>query len=152
MTTTSTTGTTAATTGNIALTTPVSIAGTGSTATSNAAGGSVINVSTLVSELVAAAQAPQQQLITNQTTAVTANLSAVGTLKSALSTFQSALTALSTPSSFNSVTATSADDPLVSATASGDAVPGSYAVTVSSLASAQQILSGAFVGGSSAVV
>jgi flagellar hook-associated protein 2 len=148
---TSTTGTTT-TSGSTALTTPVSIASTSSTATSNAAGGSVINVSTLVSELVAAAQAPQQQLITNQTTAVTANISAVGTLKSALSTFQSALSALSTPSSFNSVTATSADDTLVSATASGDAVAGSYAVTVSSLASAQQLLSGAFTGGSGAVV
>jgi flagellar hook-associated protein 2 len=152
MTTTSTTATTGATTGSTALTTPVSIAGTSSTAASNAAGGSVINVSTLVSELVAAAQAPQQQLITNQTTAVTANISAVGTLKSALSTFQSALTALSTPSNFNSVTATSADDTLVSATASGEAVPGSYAVTVSNLASAQQILSGAFLGGGSATV
>jgi flagellar hook-associated protein 2 len=150
--TTPTTGTTAVTTGNTALTTPVSVAGTGSTATSNATGGSVINVSTLVSELVAAAQAPQQQLITNQTTAVTANISAVGTLKSALSTFQSALTALSTPSSFNSVAATSADDTLVSATASGDAVAGTYAVTVSNLASAQQILSGNFSGGGSAVV
>jgi flagellar hook-associated protein 2 len=150
--TTSNTATTAVSSGNTALTTPVSIAGTSSTATSNAAGGSVINVSTLVSELVAAAQAPQQQLITNQTTAVTANISAVGTLKSALSTFQSAITALSTPSSFNSVTATSADDTLVAATASGNAVPGSYAVTVSNLASAQQILSGAFVGGGSAVV
>ena len=150
--TTSSTGSTADTSGSTALTTPVSIAGSSSTATSNAAGGSVINVSTLVSELVAAAQAPQQQLITNQTTAVTANISAVGTLKSALSTFQSALTALSTPSSFNSVTATSADDTLVAATASGDAVPGSYAVTVLNLASAQQLLSGAFTGGSSAVV
>jgi flagellar hook-associated protein 2 len=150
--TTSTTGSTAATSGNTALTTPVSIAGTSSTATSNATGGSVINVSTLVSELVAAAQAPQQQLITNQTTTVTANISAVGTLKSALSTFQSALTALSSPSSFNSVAATSADDTLVTATASGDAVPGSYAVTVSSLASAQQLLSGPFTGGSDAVV
>jgi flagellar hook-associated protein 2 len=150
--TTTSTASTAVNSGNTALTTPVSIAATSSTATSNAAGGSVINVSTLVSELVAAAQAPQQQLITNQTTAVTANISAVGTLKSALSTFQSALTALSTPSSFNSVTATSADDTLVGATASGDAVPGSYAVTVSNLASAQQLLSGAFTGGSSAVV
>ena len=65
--TSSTTATTPVSTANTALTTPVSIAGTGSTATSNAAGGSVINVSTLVSELVAAAQAPQQQLITNQT-------------------------------------------------------------------------------------
>ena len=140
------------TTSSTALTTPVSIAGTGANASAGAAGGSVINVSTLVSELVAATQAPLQQVITNQTTAVTANISAVGTLKSALSTFQSTLSAVSTPSAFNSVTATSADDTLVTANASGDAVNGTYAVSVSNLASAQQLLSGAFTGGSSAVV
>ena len=150
--TTSTTGATTVNAGTTALTTPVSIAATSSTATSNAAGGSVINVSTLVSELVAAAQAPQQQLITNQTTAVTANISAIGTLKSALSTFQSALSAVSTPTAFNSVSASSADDSLVTASASGDAVNGTYAVTVSKLASSQQLLSGAFTGGSAAVV
>lgn len=147
MTTTSTTATS-----NNALTTPVSIASTNSSTTSNAAGGSVINVSSLVSQLVAATQAPLQQVITNQTTAVTANISAVGTLKSALSTFQQALSTVNTPTAFNSVTATSADDTLVGATASGNAVSGTYAVTVSNLASAQQILSGPFTGGSSAVV
>jgi flagellar hook-associated protein 2 len=139
-------------TSSTALTTPVSIASTGASASGGAAGGSVINVSSLVSQLVAATQAPLQQVITNKTTAVTTDISAVGTLKSALSAFQSALSAVSTPSAFNSVTATSADDSLVSATASGDAVNGTYAVTVSNLASAQQLLSGAFIGGSGAVV
>jgi flagellar hook-associated protein 2 len=130
-------------------TTPVSVA---SSSSSGAAGGSVINVSSLVSELVAASQAPQQALITNQTQAVTANISALGTLKSALSTFQSSLTSLSSPTAFNAVTASSSEQDVVSATASSNAVAGSYGVTVSALASAQQLLSGGFIGGPGATV
>jgi flagellar hook-associated protein 2 len=112
----------------------------------------VIDVSTLVSELVAATEAPQQSLIANQTTAVTANISALGTLKGALSTFQSSLTSLSTPSAFNAETATSSDQTVFTATAAAGAVGGSYNVTVSTLASAQQLLSSAFSGGDNAVV
>jgi flagellar hook-associated protein 2 len=143
--------TTAATsaTSSSALTTPVSVA---SSSNAGAAGGSVINVSSLVSELVQATEAPQQALITNQTQAVTANISALGTLKSALSTFQSSLTALSTPTAFNSVAASSSDQDLVTATADSSAVDGTYAVTVSNLASSQQLLSGPIAGGSGATV
>jgi flagellar hook-associated protein 2 len=127
----------------------VSVAGSTSAA---ASGGSVIDVSALVSDLVAAAQAPQQALITNQTNAVTANISALGTLQSALSTFQSSLTALSTPTAFNSQQATSSNQSVFTATAGVGAVTGNYSVTVSDLASAQQLLSGPFVGGSAATV
>src|ERR1700743_3226292 len=81
---------------------PVSIASSSSAA---AAGGSVINVSSLVSQLVAATQAPQEALINTQTQAVTAQISALGTLKSSLSTFQSSLTVLDTPTAFDTQTA-----------------------------------------------
>ncbi len=116
----------------------VSIAGTSS---ADAAGGSVIDVSELVSELVAAAQDPQETLISNQTEAVTTQISALGTLQSALSTFQSSLSTLDTPSAFGSQTATSSDDDAVTATASSGATNGTYAVTVTQLAQAQQLLS-----------
>lgn len=136
-----------------------SVSGSGqpivSVASSNsagAAGGSVINVSELVSELVSATQAPQESLISNQTQAVTAQISAVGTLQSALSTFQSSLATLDTPSAFGSETATSSDTTAFTATADSSAVLGSYAVTVSQLAQAQQLVSNPFVGGSSATV
>jgi flagellar hook-associated protein 2 len=119
-------------------TTPVSVA---SNTSAGAAGGSVINVSSLVSQLVAATEGPQQAQIANQTAAVTANISALGTLQSALSTFQQSLSSLSTPSAFNSETADSSDDTTVTATANADAVSGNYAVTVTNLASAQQLLS-----------
>ncbi len=127
----------------------VSIAGSNSAA---AAGGSVINVGELVSELVSAAQAPQETLITNQTESVTTEISAIGTLQSALSTFQSALSSLDTPSAFNSLTASTSDSSTLTATADSDATAGSYTVTVGTLASAQQLLSNEFSQGASAAI
>jgi flagellar hook-associated protein 2 len=123
-----------------------------SSSSSGAAGGSVINVSSLVSQLVAATQAPQQSLITSQTQAVTTQISSVGTLKSALSTFQSSLTALDTLSAFGTETATSSDPTAFTASANSSATLGSYSVSVTQLAQAQQLVSQAFAGGSSAVV
>ncbi|MGA2023206.1 MAG: flagellar filament capping protein FliD, partial [Steroidobacteraceae bacterium] len=128
-------------------TTPVSIA---SNTSAGAAGGSVIDVSSLVSQLVAATQGPQQAIITAQTTAVTTNLSALGTLKSALSTFQSALSSLSTPSAFNEQTATPSDPTAFTASADADAVSGTYSVAIGQLATAQQLLSRPVAAGSSA--
>ena len=125
---------------------PVSVASTGS---ASAAGGSVINVSSLVSQLVAATRAPQDTQIANETAAVTTKISALGTLKGALSTFQSSLSAVSTPAAFNSEAATSSDPARFTASVGNGAVNGNYSVTINNLASAQQLLSGPFVGGSS---
>jgi flagellar hook-associated protein 2 len=119
-------------------TAPVSIASSSSAA---AAGGSVINVSSLVSQLVAATQAPQQALITTQTHAVTTQISALGTLKSAVSTFQSSLSALDTPGAFDTQAATSSNSTVFTATVASGAPVGTYNVTVSALAQAQQLLS-----------
>ncbi len=135
--------TSATTSSNSVTTNPVSVA---SSSSAGAAGGSVINVSSLVSQLVAATQAPQQALIDGQTQAVTAQVSALGTLKGALSTFQSSLSALSTPSAFNVETATSSNTKVLTAVTGSGAVGGTYNVTITSLASAQQLLSGAFPG------
>lgn len=123
-----------------------------SNTSAGAAGGSVINVSTLVSQLVAATQAPQESMITAQTQAVTAQISALGTLKSALATFQSSLSTLDTPGAFDAQTATSSAPTAFTATASSTATTGTYSVTVSALAQAQQLLSNVFAGGGSATV
>ena len=123
-----------------------------SSSTANGAGGSVINVSSLVSQLVAATRAPQDAQIASQTSAVTTKISALGTLKSALSVFQASLASLNTSSSFAAATATSSDSNVFQASAASGSVPGHYAVTVSALASAQQLLSNAFVGDSNATV
>jgi len=128
---------------------PVSVASSGS---AGAAGGSVINVSSLVSQLVAVTRAPKDTQIANQTSLITTKITALGTLKGALATFQGALGAISTPSAFNSEVASSSDAAVFSATAGADAVSGSYSIAVTSLASAQQLLSTAFSGGSSAIV
>jgi flagellar hook-associated protein 2 len=123
-----------------------------STTSSQAAGGSVINVSSLVSQLVAATRAPKDSLIASQTQTVTTEISAVGTLKGALSAFQSALSSLDTPSTFNAQTASSSAPSIFTATAGSTAVGGTYSVTVSQLAQAQQLVSKPFVGDGSAVV
>src|SRR3569833_1900746 len=118
---------------------PVSVA---SNSSAGAAGGSVINVTSLVSQLVTATQAPQQALINSQTQAVTAQISALGALKGALSSFQSSLAALDTPDAFNAEFATSSDQAGFTATANSGAPTGTYSITVDQLASAQQLLSG----------
>jgi flagellar hook-associated protein 2 len=128
---------------------PVSIASSSSSA---AAGGSVIDVNSLVSQLVGATRAGQDANISKQTQAATTQISAIGTLKSALSTFQDSLTTIDTVSAFNAATATSSDATIFTATADSDAQPGNYSVTVGQLASAQQLVSKPFVGGGSATV
>ena len=141
------------------MTTTSSVSGSGqpivSVASSNsagAAGGSVINVSQLVSELVSATQSPQETIISNQTQSVTSEISAVGTLQSALSTFQSSLSALDTPQAFGTESADSSNTAAFTATAGSDAVLGTYSVSVTQLAQAQQLVSSAFAGGSSATI
>jgi flagellar hook-associated protein 2 len=130
----------------------MSIVSVASNSSAGAAGGSVIDVSSLVSQLVAASQNPQQTIISNQTQAVTSQISSVGTLKSALATFQASLSALDTPSAFGTETASSSDPTSFTATANSDAVLGTYSVSITQLAQAQQLVSKAFAGGSSATV
>lgn len=129
-----------------------SVVSVASSTSAGAAGGSVIDVNSLVSQLVAATRGPQDTQIASQTTAVTTKISAVGTLKSALSTFQSALSSLDTASSFASANASTSNAGAVTATAAAGAAPGRYQVTVSALASAQQLLSTAVPGGSGTAV
>lgn len=124
-----------------------------SSSSAGAAGGSVINVSTLVSELVASSRAPQQAIIAADTQSVTTQISAVGTLKSALATFQGSLTPVATTSAFDSLSASSSNTTAFAATADSSATLGSYSVQVSQLAQAQQIVSTtAWSGGGSAPV
>lgn len=123
-----------------------------SSSSSGAAGGSVINVSSLVAQLVAATQGPQESLISSHTQAVTSQISAVATLKNALATFQSSLAALDTPTSFGAETASSSDPTAFTASANSSAVLGSYGVSISKLAQAEQLVSAPYSGGSSATV
>src|ERR1700691_1393257 len=145
MTTTSSTSSSDASTGQPV----VSIA---SNSSADAAGGSVIDVSSLVSQLVAATAAPQQALISTQTQAVSTQISALGTLQGALSTFQSSLSTLDTPTAFQVQTANSTDQTAFTATAGAGAVAGTYNVTVTALAQAEQLLSNPFTATAAAAV
>jgi flagellar hook-associated protein 2 len=134
----------------VAPTTPVvSIA---SSSGSGATGGSVIDVSSLVSQLVTATYANQVADNASQTSAVSAQISALGTLKSALSTFQSALSSLDTSASFSALTASSSDQTAFTATADSSAVAGTYSIGVTQLAQAQQLVSTAYTAGSNAAI
>ncbi|MBS0580762.1 MAG: flagellar filament capping protein FliD [Proteobacteria bacterium] len=122
----------------------VSVAGSSS---ADAAGGSVINVSSLVQQLVAATQAPREALISSQTQQVTTQISALGTLKGALATFQGSLASLDTASAFRIATATSSDATAFTASAGPGAAQGTYSVSITQLATAQQLLSGPLAAG-----
>src|ERR1700744_3107518 len=100
-----------------------------SNTSAGAAGGSVINVSSLVSQLVAATRAPQDSIISSETQTVTTQISSLGTLKSALSTFQSSLSAIDTPTAFNAETADTSNSSVFTATADSDATTGSYSIS-----------------------
>ncbi|MFL6606008.1 MAG: flagellar filament capping protein FliD [Steroidobacteraceae bacterium] len=122
------------------------------TASTAATGGSVIDVNTLVSQLVATTRGPKDALISAQTLKTTTQISALGTLKGALSSFQSSLGALDTPGAFNAQIATSSAPSILTASAGSGAVAGTYTVSVSKLAQAQQLVSKPIVGDASAVV
>jgi flagellar hook-associated protein 2 len=124
---------------------------TGNTSAAGA-GGSVIDVNSLVSQLVATTRSPKDSIISAQTQQATTQISAVGTLKGALSAFQTSLAALDSPSAFNALTATSASPTTLTASAGTGAVAGTYSVSVTKLATAQQLVSKPILGDGSSVV
>jgi flagellar hook-associated protein 2 len=114
--------------------------------------GSGLNVQSLVTQLVTAERAPGDSRIARATQTAATQVSALGTLKGALATFQSALTALTGTAQLQSNSATSADNSVFTASATGSAVGGSYNISVQQLAQPQQLISTAYVGGAAAVV
>ncbi|MAL95332.1 MAG: flagellar hook-associated protein 2 [Haliea sp.] len=106
--------------------------------------GSGLDIDSLVSQLVAAERAPQENRLLRREAAVTSELSAFGALKGALGSVQGALEALTQPATFVGRSVKSSDSAAVAATVSAEAAPGSYRVTVANLASAQSLASEAF--------
>jgi flagellar hook-associated protein 2 len=97
-----------------------------------------------VTALVNAKKAPAQAQITNAANQANTTLSALGSLSSTLTSLQSAVTTLSTASTFQSYTAALGDSTIGSVSTLADAQPGSYALNVTQLATAQQRTSGVF--------
>ncbi|WP_347904750.1 flagellar filament capping protein FliD [Pseudomonas purpurea] len=116
--------------------------------------GSGIDTGAIVKALVNADKAAKQTQIDRQTTANTAKISAMGSLKSALAGFQATMKGLGDLQNpqFLGFAASSSDAKQVTATASGDAVSGNYMVTVQSLATSSKVATAAFSGGTSSPI
>lgn len=100
--------------------------------------GSNLDVNGIVTKLMQIESQPLQ-ILAQKESGVQARLSAFGNISSALNNFQSALAGLSTPAMFKALSAVPADAAVFTATASGDAAPGTYNVNVTQLAQAQTI-------------
>lgn len=112
--------------------------------------GSVLDVNTIVSNLMNVERAPLNKVAT-QKTAFQSQISAYGSLKSALSTFQSSVSSLSSLSKFNAQSVTSSNTSVLTATSNGSATVGSYDISVTQLAKSQKLSVGGFANVSDVV-
>ncbi len=101
--------------------------------------GSGMDISSLVSQLVAAERSPATSRLDSRETKLKAQISAIGSFKSGLSNFQSALASLKKPDAFQSMKATAADDKLFTATTENGAQVGNYDIKVEQLAQAHRL-------------
>ena len=106
--------------------------------------GSGLDVNGLVTQLVAAAKTAPQNAIDKRRDTNGAELSAIGSLKSALSAFQDSLSSLADGSAFTQFLATASSTDHFSAIADATAAAGTYSVDVQQLATAEKASSGAF--------
>jgi flagellar hook-associated protein 2 len=99
--------------------------------TSGFTGGSLFSTAlqNVVSRAVAIASLPIQQL-TNQQTTLNSQLSELNQVSSQFTSLQSAIGTLASASSNNAISANVSDDSILTATASGSALPGTYTVQV----------------------
>lgn len=114
--------------------------------------GSGMDINGIVNSLVAAEGQPQKDAITRQETAAKAQLSGLGSLKSALSTFQTAVQKLKDGSLFKTHQATSANESILKVTASAGSVAGAHTLQVTQLAKAQNSIATTEFTGATEVV
>ena len=119
---------------------------------SSAGIGSGLDVSSIISSLMKVEQLPLTKLQTVASTMQT-KLSAFGQMQSLASAFRDAATSLKKADAYKVTTAASSDATAVSSSSTTAAVPGSYAVSVTSLSSTQSTVgvSGQFSSGSDVV-
>ncbi len=106
--------------------------------------GSGLDVSSIVSQLVAVEGDTKTLLLANQQADIKDEITAFGSLKSMLSTFQSSATTLSLPSTFEASLATSSDTSIFTASTTGSVAPGSFEIEVRDMAEAHKLLSAGF--------
>ena len=132
-------------------TSSVTTGSVGNTGTISSAGvGSGLNVTAIISSLMAVEDIPLTNLQTAATTIQT-TISAFGAVQSALSTFQTAAQTLSDPSTWSATTGTSSNSAAATVSTSSNAAPGAYAVQIQNLASSQSTVSGTYASSNSLV-
>ena len=108
---------------------------TGSGTLSSAGIGSGLDVNGIVSKLMSIEQLPITQ-IDNKTTAINAEITAYGTLKSSLSSLQTAVQTLTDKATYSASKTSVADTTQMSASSDSTAATGNYTVQVKGLAKA----------------
>jgi len=106
--------------------------------------GSGLDISGIIDQLVSAEGAVTQNRLDRREFGIQAELSALGTVRSAFSEFQSSLSGLSDIEQFRSRVVTNTDNTLFTATADNNSQPGSYQVEVGQLAQAHKLSSASF--------
>ena len=113
--------------------------------------GSGLDISSLVSKLVAAESEPANDRLNAKEITLGSELSAYGTLKSALATFQSSVTKLEDESAFQVYTATSSNSEVFTSTADDSAVAGKYNIEVMQIAQSDKVRSADFTASTEVV-
>lgn len=120
--------------------------------TSSLGVGSGMDINGIVTQLVAAEGQPQFNAITRQETAAKAQVSGLGSLKSALSTFQTALQKLNDINLFKTTKAVSGNESIVKVTSGAGSTAGAHVMQVTQLAKAQSSISRTEFTGATEVV
>lgn len=122
-------------------------------AISSAGIGSGLDVNSLVSQLVAAERAPQENRLLRTQSKLSVTLSAIGSFKSALAQLQTAARALTgTDNTISKLSSSVSTEGLFTAAAGSKAVAGRYEIEVMDIARAHKVTTTAFAGGSTSVV
>lgn len=100
--------------------------------------GSGLDIDGIINSLMAVEQFPLQKLQLKQGDYL-AQISAYGQLRSSMASFQDAVGKLKTFDDFSAVKASSSDTSAFTASATNEAVPGSYSITVDTLAQAHKL-------------
>lgn len=112
--------------------------------------GSGLDVTSIVSQLVALERKPIDNLKT-AATSIQTQISSFGKVQSLMSTLRDTAAALGKSSLWTQNTATSSDSTAISATTTGEAAAGEYEVSVTSMARAQTLYSPTFSGATAQV-
>ena len=113
--------------------------------------GSGLDIATIVQQLTTAQGDAQTKQLTARETDLKAQVSAYGTFRAALEALQATLPALKDSGKFQGRSASVADDTIASANAAATAVPATYSLEVTALATAQSLVSGPIASADSTV-